>query len=281
MTETFFVIGKELEKYREVIPEDMFSTGLMLLGAKSDGVMTGILLAEPTGLNDLVIRYVFVPEKYRRTGIGRALAEFLNETSSAMGMDRIVASFVRDEDDDLAGFFTSLGYEVMDESGLYELNMADTAEKIAEFTEGMPDVRTVALGEVSAGDYDKLRYILAEKKKQSKRGGDLFMDPGPMERFDPDISFMAFDNKGEPTGAILFKPLDGDYVLDYICVLNTGLGEVMFDLLEAASNRVLDEVTAGKKMFFHGVNRSALNIAKKLELRPKRVMELVWMEKYI
>ncbi len=281
MTETYFVTGKELFKYREVIPEDMYSPGIMLFVAKSEGVMTGILVAEAAGFHDLIIRYIFVPEKFRHSHVGRALAEFLYEMSSAMGMDRIVVSFVRDEDEDMAGVFTSLGFEVMDESGLFELDMADTAEKIADYTRGKPDVRTVALGAVSAGDYDKLRHKLIEKKTQSKRGGELYMDPGPAEHFDPDISFMAMDKNGEPTGAILFKPQDGDFVLEYICVLNPGVGDVMFDLLEAASNRALEEAVIGKKMFFHGVNQSVVRMAKKLELKPKRIMDLVWMEKYI
>lgn len=281
MIETYFVTGKELEKYREVIPEDMYSPGIMLFVAKSEGVMTGILVAEAAGLRDIIIRYIFVPEQYRLTNVGRALEELLYEMASAMGMDRIVVSFVRDEDEDMAGFFTSLGFEVMDESGLFELDMSDTAEKIADYTRGKPDVRTLALGEVSAGDYDKLRHRLLEKKTRSDRGGNLYMDPGTMEHFDPDISFIAMDKNGEPAGAILFKPYDGDFVLEYICVLNPGIGDVMFDLLEAAANRALEKAVIGKKMFFHGINRSVVRMAKKLELRPRRVMDLVWMEKYI
>ena len=281
MIETYFVTGKELEKYREVIPEDMYSPGIMLFVAKSEGVMTGILVAEAAGLRDIIIRYIFVPEQYRLTHVGRALEELLYEMASAMGMDRIVVSFVRDEDEDMAGFFTSLGFEVMDESGLFELDMSDTAEKIADYTRGKPDVRTLALGEVSAGDYDKLRHRLLEKKTRSDRGGNLYMDPGTMEHFDPDISFIAMDKNGEPAGAILFKPYDGDFVLEYICVLSPGIGDVMFDLLEAAANRALEKAVIGKKMFFHGINRSVVRMAKKLELRPRRVMDLVWMEKYI
>ena len=281
MIETYFVTGKELEKYREVIPEDMYSPGIMLFVAKSEGVMTGILVAEAAGLRDIIIRYIFVPEQYRLTYVGRALEELLYEMASAMGMDRIVVSFVRDEDEDMAGFFTSLGFEVMDESGLFELDMSDTAEKIADYTRGKPDVRTVALGDVSAGDYDKLRHRLLEKKTRSNRGGDLYMDPGSMEHFDPDISYIAMGKNGEPAGAILFRPYDGDFVLEYICVLNPGIGDVMFDLLEASANRALDKAVIGKKMFFHGINRSVVRMAKKLELRPRRVMDLVWMEKYI
>ena len=283
MIRIFSVFGDEVLSYREAIPESVFSKNIMLTVAEEDGTMVGLLAASASKNNDLHIRYIIVTNDHKRKGTGRAMIAYTRQVAAAMGLSRIMAYYVRDDDTaDMDGFFTAIGFTEAESGALYNINISLSAEVLDDHRDEIAGYKVITLSASTNAQYNRIRDGLKKLRDRSQPGQrDIYLDPGDKSRYRDDISFIAYDKSDVPKGVILFRDTDMGVVLEYLCVFSQNGGPCMLALLAAAGTYIMDNWSVkdtNKPMYFHGYNSAVFGIAKKLGLRCKNAGECVWME---
>lgn len=93
---------------RELFQLEIDQNTAVFLGAESDDVLVGVVLATHDGRKGWINRLAVLPE-YRSRGIGRALAIEAEHRLNDLGI-RIVTCLIEGGNDASAKFFESLGY---------------------------------------------------------------------------------------------------------------------------------------------------------------------------
>ena len=279
----FMARGEDLPLFREAIPESVYNPALMLVLGYEDEKLCGLIATELGNPGDLHIVHIMVSEDGRRAGIGRSLISYLNHMASAMGIGRILCNYVRDEDtEDLDGFFEATGFTVASSTGIFTMDISKSAEILADHEDELKEISALSLAELTTARYNSFRSLL-RKLKESKSGeSGLFIDPGPKERYVPEISYVVYNKHKEPAGLILFRDTDMGYVLEYLCVFGANKGGYMLALFAASALFIMENWSFNdmkKPLLFHGYNKSVAAIAGKLGIKTKKIGDSVWMEK--
>lgn len=174
---------------KEELPQD----GLVRIGGLMDGHVCGAAaFAVEDTMAELVT--VYVPEKYKRTGVATAIFEKFFEIAQDQGILSLTVSLTKDNDD-LRAFLQKIGFEMFDSTAVYRFTFSDVCETKAL----LADMQR-ALQERKENMQQVLSYEELQPYQQREFAaylnnhglGDGWLESG---RFSPQLSFVVLDIK--------------------------------------------------------------------------------------
>ncbi len=257
---------KEDDKYQmaDLVPEEyLYGAENTCICAVEEEEICGVISAAIDEDRALEIRYIFIAPEHRGQKLATSLFQMLSYMARSSGICSFTANFVRQgKEDELSLFFKANGFELIEESGLFsiDLSMADSSlEK-----EGIWDIRVCAVNRVTRTEWNDLCNILMEKRiKNNREGGKaIYIVPDDREKYDTDLSQIAFDDRGRPAGVILIRQTSDGLNIDYLCNLRTIIPQISVVLMKTACDAAAEKYPE-IKVYFHAYNPAAEKMARK------------------
>ncbi len=229
-----YVVPNEIRYiYLEHVPREIAAEDPMVIGAIDDETMEacGVLCAKLSG-NEVELLYIDVDEDRRRSGIGGRMLGLLKVVASGMNADGIAVNYLKtsrgpdDKMEAFEGFLSKHSFSGGDAGKLLRVPMKVMAGKLSAKIKPKPPAMIVSLTKAPTRMWNALRERIREKGiayddagGYDKPDASVFMDPGSIDAYDKDISFIYADKTGRPAGCILLTPHGDGVLLSYLCML--------------------------------------------------------------
>ncbi len=248
--EITIVTEENLPFFKPLVPDGVWKGADLMLGAIEEKTACGVLAAKEEG-TIFTIQYLFVAEGFRRRGIGRTLLESLHELGRQTRAD--LASFQylkKPELEELYEFLKENDFEE-DEDGtpVYRVALKDLPEKY--FGKAMAgNGRLIALKDVSSRQWKQFMEMAGKTRKPED--GEIRLRA--MGEYDQAASFLKFSGDG-CDGCILMYPVDGDYHLEYFCVLGKAVPADILSMFQA-SYRELKKRAGNPSIYINALTKA-------------------------
>ena len=297
MVKVHIVPKNQKEIYLTMLPEDILSRDLMLVGAYDDetGEIAGVLAACAYG-GEMEILYIAVTKKHLRRGIGSAMVETLVTGARAMLMESITVKYVKKletekqiaKTEDLSRaldpFLEKNGFHSVEASRVYAIKLIRLRHNFSKPEEALSlPFNIQPLKSVTETKWNLLRERIRHvgetyaKKDPDSQGsedkGPLYMDPGSVDSYDKDVSCLYVNANGEPAGCLLLsKRLDGVY-MDYLCMLDDDMQskKAMISMFEFSYRETIYVYDVACIFYVNTANKSSNDLFSKLAGESKKL----------
>ncbi len=247
-----------------ILPEEyLYGAENTCICAIDNSEVNGVLSAALDEGRSMEIRYIFIDPEYRGQRIATSLISMLADLSRTIGVSSLSTSFIRQgAKDEYALFLQKLGFELIEDSGIFsiDLSLADMSLE----NENTSGCTVSPINKVTRSEWNTLNNILQEKRLNSNRSGtsDIYIIPGDREKYDMDLSHMAFDNTGKILGTIFVRKTSDGLIIDYLCNFYIARPQISIALMKAACDAAAEKYPE-IKIFFHAYNPLSEKMARK------------------
>lgn len=268
--------------YMDMIPDLSIDGGILLAAVlddddidnnvKAKDSVVGVLYAVGNGF-DLLIRYIYVDEGFRRRGVARTLMKTLYTMAQPLLSERILSSFVLDDlTKELWDFFSAMDFEEYRAGSQSGFLIGDAYDVFEKYDRPAVKCNISKLSDMDSKSFFALSDRLNEKIKEQRKenmpiSGDMFWKPVKNKGDYLDESVVAFSTEGEPLGCVLLCPLsDSEVILDYMCTFEKNRGALLLDMLKTVTAYVSEVYPIKTRILCHTINSASERILKKLNI---------------
>ena len=236
---------EQYKDYRGAFSPEIKKAADLLFGALDDEGEAAGGVAVRIDENRLLILSLYVVPQLRRQGIGRELMNQLEEFAYGMGFAGITIYFPEEADGSLEAFLKAQGFAPDEEASLMEISLEELMGNKATTSD---DTSVRSLEEVTDADY--IRFLKGIDASREEEEAKLPME---QEAYDTDISFLHFDEEGEPVAGVFTKETDAGYETAAYVTENRKMNSLK--LLYQTLIHVLSEENPKARIFAYAAGR--------------------------
>ncbi len=233
-----------------------YSDYLLCVGAVEEKEPAGVAFYSELG-GSLFLDYIYVPEKFRRRGIGTALVEETLKELEEVGFVALHVNYP-ERAEDIHGFILKLGFKLFRDGVAYRTRVEDLlkSEVTGKLLKGAPKKRVVKLADLT----------LHEKKVLKKALDQEELDPEAIDdsTLSPKLSLVTFDHENDaPAGLILCIQDRSTIVITYLVNFSKDASELL-EILRVFKNTVEEEDYTDCDLVFLTLNDEMVKLPEKL-----------------
>ncbi len=255
-----FVRDNNLDAFLTAVPRGTYHDADFIIGAVEEETDTacGVLTVKRDGPDGLLITFVFVDERYRNRGAGRAMLEFLKSAAKGFGalwircmQTRFYGETKNENLDAISGLLYACGFSENGVASIYECELSEIRT-----LKRKSDCKSVPLKGLSERDFRKANvglYGEVDLKEIMSGVGKA------RQKFDGEYSQVLFDAKGAVLGAILVKVADEVPCVDRIVLRKEAEKVVVIELVSVLVRRLKQDYAPDARVNFVSTDAETLD----------------------